>query len=74
MDRSLGGQAAGCRHSVKAVAGELLGRDIIADFAAGCALAQDVPHEVAELLLGAGDVGISMQERRQLAATMPLDN
>ena len=46
--------------SMEAVAGELLWRDVIADLAAGCALAQQVPDEVPELLVGLGDMGASM--------------
>jgi hypothetical protein len=45
---------------MEAVAGELLWRDVIADLAAGCALAQQVPDEVPELLVGLGDMGASM--------------
>ena len=60
LDRGLGGQPASCRDGVQAVAGQLLRRDIIADLTAGCALAQQVPDEVPELLVGLGDMGASM--------------
>jgi hypothetical protein len=74
VDRGLGGQAASGGDGMEAVARELLRRDIITDLAAGGALAQQVPDEVAQPLLGSGDVSPSMQERRQLAAMMLVDN
>jgi len=65
---------ASCRDSMEAVAGQLLWGDVIADLAAGCALGQQVPDELVELLLGAGDVGPSMQQRGQVAAVMFVDD
>ena len=70
LDGGLGGQPASCRDGMQAVAGQLFGRHIIADLATGSALGQQVPDEVAELLVGSGHVGASMQQPRQVAAVM----
>jgi len=59
---------------MQAVAGQLFGRHIIADLAAGCALGQQVSDEVSELLVGSGDMRAAMQQRGQVATVMLVDN
>jgi hypothetical protein len=59
---------------MQAVTGQLLRRHIIADLAAGCALGQQVPDEVAELLVGSGHMRTAMQQRCQVAAVMLVDS
>jgi hypothetical protein len=59
---------------MKAVAGQLFRRHIIANLAAGSALGQQVSDKVPELLVGSGDMRTAMQQRRHVAAVMLVDN
>ena len=59
---------------MQAVAGQLFWRHIIADLAAGCALGQQVSDEVPELLVGSGHMWTAMEQCRQVAAVMLVDN
>src|SRR5205823_9338305 len=67
-------QAVGRCERVKAVARKLVRRDIIADIARSHGLDQQVPNEVAELLVRSGDVLTSMQECRELGAVVLVGN
>ena len=62
----LGAQAAGCFQGVKAVARELVGRDILPDVAARRTLGDQLPDEVVEPLPGLSDVLALVQERPEL--------
>lgn len=55
-DCGLGRQAAGCREGVEGIACQFIRRYIIPEVISSCALDQQVPDEVAELLLRSGDV------------------
>ena len=59
---------------MEAVGRELLGRDVIAHLATGGALGQQVPDKVPELLVGSGHMRTAMQQRRQVAAVMLVDD
>ncbi len=63
-----GRHASGCREGVQAVAGKLVGRDIISQVAGRYALDEQVPDEIPELPLRSGDVFPSMQEGREFGA------
>jgi hypothetical protein len=56
---------------VEAVAGEFVRRDVVAEVAGLCALGEQVPDEVSEVLLGPGDVLASMQDCHELGAVVP---
>jgi hypothetical protein len=64
--RSLGRQAASGCEGVKAVTGELIGRDIIPELAGSRALGQQVSDEAGEQLSRFSDVLSAMQECRKL--------
>lgn len=74
MDRGLGRQAVGCCEGLKAIARELVRRNIVADRAGLRGLGQKVSDQVAELLLGSGDVLTPMQECRELGAVALVGN
>jgi hypothetical protein len=59
---------------VEAVASELVRWDVVPDVADLCALSQEVPDEVAELLLGSGDVLTSVQDCRKFRAVVLIFN
>src|SRR5260370_18310235 len=67
-DRSLRRQVAGGGEGVQAVASELVWRDIAPDVTGFYGPGQQVPDEVAEVLLRAGKVLTPVHERREFGA------
>lgn len=70
LNRGFGWQAGGRVEGVEAVAGQLLGRDIVADVARLGGLGQQICYEAEQVLLGLGDVLAAMQERRHVVVVM----
>ncbi len=65
-----GRHASGGREGMEAVAGKLVGRDIISQVAGRYALDEQVPDEIPELPLRPGDVFPSMQKGREFGAVV----
>jgi hypothetical protein len=62
---------ASSRKGVKAVACELVGRDVIPDVACAHGLDQQLSNHLVNLVLGSSDVRVSMQQCRQLGVVTP---
>ena len=72
-DRGLGRQAARRRECMEAVAGKLVGRDILPNGAGLRGFGQQVSDQVVELQLRPDRVFTSMQEHREFGARGVLD-
>jgi hypothetical protein len=73
-DRDVGLQTSGCRDGVEAVHRELVRRNFFPEVAGCCAFSQQVSDEIAELLLRLLEVLAPMQDRRGLAALVPVED
>ena len=68
--RDLGRQAASCGEGVKAIACELVRRDIFPEVTGLCDLGQQISDQVDELLLRSGDVLTSMHKCREFGTML----
>ena len=55
---------------MEAVARELVGWHVVANLAGRCGIGDQAFNQVAQVVLGAGDVGAAMEDGRELGAVM----
>lgn len=67
----LGGKAPRRRQGVEAVAGELVGRNVVAHDPALGPLGEDVPDQFADLIRGARHLAVTVQEALEVGVVVP---